>query len=315
MHINSIRFIKKMDNTSRYWVDRVKYAPMPWVIAIITSVLSSILALVGTLTNGLVMYLITQIKRFQQIQNMDILILSLCLSDFVSSVAVQPQLIPRILARSRIPAGQSLSLHITSHFTLTSGSLSLLCITFNRYLSVKFPFYYANHITEMKMYGCLVTIFSAAVGMAVWVYFDGQSESAKFPIIISVIFSLTLILQIMIFAIIQAQNRHLRRQIMAVQHNQSDIPVHMTSQSNIQRAKTNRTILYICVVFIATWLPSIIFRVYYVFHGNVTFYIQWLHIFNVVIQIHSCINPWLYTLRTSRIKQVLIRIYRREFHQ
>jgi hypothetical protein len=143
--------------------------------------------------------------------------------------------------------------------------------------------------------------------------FDGKSaESAIFPIIVSVIFSVTIILQIMILTIVKAQNRNMRRQIVAVQHNQSDIS-HMARQSRYtQRSKTNRTILYIFSVFIATWLPSIIFRVYYVIHGNTTFYLQWLSIFNVVIQLHSCINPWLYVLRTSRVKQVLMRIYGRQ---
>lgn len=300
-----------MDNTSRYWVDRVEYVPMPWIVAVITSVLGGTLALLGALTNGLVMYLITQIRRSQQIQNMDILILSLCLSDFLSSTIVQPQVIPRILARSRIPAGQSLSLHASSHFTLTSGSLSLLFITFNRYVSIQFPFYYENYISEKKIICCLVVIYSAAIGIVIWVFYDGQTESVKFPIIISVIFSFTLIFQVMIFSIVSAQNRKMRRQIMAVQHNHSVIS-NMARQRNVQRTKMNRTILYICAVFIATWLPSTIFRVYYGIYENVTLFIQWVHFFNVVIQLHSCINPWLYVLRTSRVKQVLLRSFKRE---
>ena len=296
-----------MDETLRYWVDRVDYVPMPWVVAVITSVLSCILALLGALTNGLVIYLIIQIRRSRQIQNTDILILSLCLSDFLSSIIVQPQVIPRILARSHIPARQSVSLHASSHFTLTSGSLSLLFVTFNRYVSIQFPFYYVNHISEIKIFGCLIAIYSAAVGIVIWVFFDGKTESLKFPIIISIIFAFTLIFQVMIFAIIHAQNRNMRRQVMAVQHNHSVIS-HMAEQKNVQRTKTNRTILYICAVFISTWLPSIIFRVYYGITENVALFIQWIHFFNVVLQLHSCINPWLYVLRTSRVKLVLIRL-------
>ncbi len=304
-----------IEPTAKYWASNWKYDPMPLDVAIVSSVFSGLLGVLGVIANGLVMFLIIQIKRFHQLENLDILVVSLCFSDFLSSIIVQPVLIPRILARSRVPTFHSLLSHTTTHFTLVMGSLSLLFITVNRYLSVRFPFYYANHITDMKMYGCLVAIFSGAFGMIIWVLLDGQSESATFPIIISVIFSLTTILQVMIFTIIYAQNRNMRRQIMSVQHNQSEIS-HLTRQSNIQRAKTNRTILYICAVYIATWLPSIIFRIYYVFHGNLTFYIQWLHLFNIIIQIHSCINPWLYALRTSRVKQVLhqnlAEIFRRE---
>jgi hypothetical protein len=284
---------------------------MPGEIAVITSVVSALLGVLGALTNGLVMYIIMQINKFKEIQNMDILILSLCFSDFLYSIATQSQVIPRILARSRIPAEQSLAIHVTVHFTIISGSLSLLFLTLNRYLSVKFPFFYESNVTEKKTYGCLASIYTIAIAIVIWVLLDGQSEVRMFPVIVSIIISFTVIFQVMIFAIVQAQNRNMRQQIMAVQYNQSGIS-QMTRRTNAQRSKTNRTILYICAVYIAVWLPSIIFRLYYVIHGNLTFYIQWVHLFNVVIQLHSCINPFLYVLRTSRVKQICIRIFRRE---
>lgn len=300
-----------VDPTANYWVYRWEYRPMPLEIAALTSVVSACLGIFGALANGLVMFLIAQIKRFHQLDNLDILVICLCFSDFLSSVVVQPVLITRILSRTRVSPLHSYLIHISTHTTLVMGSLSLLFIALTRYLSIKFPFYYANHITEMKIYCCSAAIVTATAGMIIWIFLDGQSESATFPIIISVIFSIIIILQIMIFLIVYAQNRNTRRQVMAVQHNQSDTS-EMTRLTNAQRSKTNRTILFICVVFILTWLPSIIFRIFYVFHRNLTYYIQWVHIFNIIIQLHSCINPWLYVLRTSRIKQVLMRTFRRE---
>ena len=297
--------------TSNYWVHKWEYLALPWEVAVLTSVLSAILGLLGAVANGLVMFLVVQIRKFHQLQNLDILVVSLCFSDFLSSVVVQPVLIKRMLLRDKVPVVHGYLIHCSTHFTLTLGSLSLLFITFNRYLSIKFPFYYANHITEMKIYGCLAAILSVSVGLVIWVFIDGESQSTNFPVIISLIFSFTIILQVMIFLIVRVQNHNLRRQVMAVQHNQAQIS-RMTRQTNAQRSKTNRTILYICFVFIATWLPSIIFRLYFVVHGNVSFYIQWIHPFNVAIQIHSCINPWIYVLRTSRIKQVLLRTFREE---
>ena len=309
---NMVIGAENRDPTAKYWVNRFEYHPMPLDVAIVTAVCSGVLGLLGAIANGLVMYLIIQIRRFHQLENLDILVISLCFSDFLSSIFVQPIIIPRLLARSRVEEFHSRLTHASTHFTLVWGSLSLLFITFSRYLSVKFPFYYSHHVSEMKMYGCLVAIFSAATGMTLWVIFDGETESSTFPVIISVIFSLTMILQAMIFAIVCAQNHSIHRQIMSIQHNQSEI----SRQINTQRGRTNRTILYICVIYIATWLPQIIFRICYLFHKNLTFYIQWLHLFNVVIQLHSCINPWLYALRTSRVKhvlkQILARIFRRD---
>ena len=304
---------ENVDPTATYWVHKWNYLAMPFEIAVITSVFSALFGILGGFANSLVLYLIFQIRRIQDRDNLDILVLSLCFSDFLSSVVVQPVLIPRLLAQSRVSEFHSLLIHTSTHFTLVLGSLSLLSITFSRYLSIKFPFSYANHVTETKICVCLLTVFSAAVGMVVWIFIDGQSESATFPIIISVIVALTIFFQINIFMIIYAQNRYMRRQIMAVEYNRGQSETsYMTRRTNAQRSKTNKTILYICAVFIITWLPSIIFRVDYVFHGNLTFYIQWLHLFNVIIQIHSCINPWLYVLRTSRIKIFFMRIYYRE---
>lgn len=302
---------ENVDPTATYWIHRWEYRPMPMEVAILASVFSALFGVFGALANGLVMYLIIQIKRSNQLEHLDIFILSLCFSDFLSSIFVQPVLIPVMLASSHASSLHAHLLHASTHFTLVLGSLSLLAITFNRYFSIKSPFYYAQHFSELKIYGCLVAIFLVAISMVIWVLLDGKSESAAFPIIISVIVSITIVLQVMIFRIVQSQNRNMRRQIMAVQHNQTDIS-HVTRRRNVQRSKTNKTILYICVVFIATWLPSVIFRVYFLIHGNITFYLQWLSIFNLVIQLHSCINPWLYVLRTSRVKQVLIRIYQRQ---
>lgn len=296
------------DPTANYWVHRWEYRPMPVEVAILASVFSTLLGVFGAITNGLVMYLIIQIKRSNQLEHLDIFILSLCFSDLLSSIFVQPVLIPCMLASSHVSSLHAHLLHASTHFTLVLGSLSLLVITCIRYFSLKSPFYYAQHFGELKIYGCLVTIFAVAISVVIWVIFDGKRESMTFPVLISVIVSSTIVLQVMIFRIVQSQNRNIRRQIMAVQHNQSDI-THMGRRSNAQRSKTNKTILYICVVFTATWLPSVIFRVYFLIHGNITFYLQWLSIFNLVIQLHSCINPWLYVLRTSRVKQVLIRNY------
>ena len=295
--------------TEEYWVDRWEYRPMPLKMAIITTVASVLLALVGGISNGLVIYLIIQIKKMQKMQNMDMLISNLCFADFLSSVVVQPQVIPRILARSQIPASQSLLIHVTVHFTMILGVLSLFFLTLNRYLSLKFPFFYGIYMTKMKMFGLLATIYTFAFAIVIWVILHGESESRTFPVIMSVIVLFIIVTQIMIFAIVRTQNWNMRRQVIAVQYNQTDISF-SARRSNTMSFKTNRTIMYMCIVFVAVWIPSIMFRVYYAIHGNLTFYIQWLHFFTVVNQVHSCVNPFLYVLRTSRVKQIFIRTFR-----
>ena len=287
-----------------YWMRRWEFRPTPWEIAVLASVVSAVLGFFGAVTNGLVIYLIAQIKKQRAMQDTDILILSLCFSDFISSVASQPQGIVILLARNPAPKWQFLAAHSTGHFTVGSGALSLLLLTMMRYLSVKFPFFYASQVKQASVYGCFVTVYLGAVAVVIWILLDGESEARVFPVIIAVIFSLTIILQIMIFAVAKAKARRTRRQIVAIEHNQPGL-TQLERRTSFQRSKTHRTILYICGVYISTWLPSVIFRFHYTFHGNFTYYLQWIYVFSVFLQVHSCINPFIYMFRTSRIKQIL----------
>ena len=260
------------------WIRRWEFRPTPWEIAILASVLSAALGVFGAATNGLVIYLIAQIKKQRAMQNTDILILSLCFSDFISSAILQPQMIARLLARDPVSKWQTLVTHITAHFTVSSGALSLFLLTFIRYLSVKFPFFYEKHVKEKTIYFCFVTVYSGVIAVAIWVLYDGELEGRIFSFIIAVLFLFTIILHIMIFPIVQAKARSTRRQIVAVKHNQPGL-ARMARRTTFQRSKTHRTILYICAVYITTWLPSIVFRFHYFIYGNLTLYIEWILVF------------------------------------
>jgi hypothetical protein len=294
---------------SRKWSD----TQMSFEIVITASIVSGIVGVVGGVSNAVVMYIIIQIRKHQERMNVDILILSLCFSDFLSSVAVQPLLIAHMLtSHPSRTLPQLLLLQIISHCTLLSGSLGLFVVTLERFINIRFPFLYSNHNTKVTTYISLVFIWAITILLAAWVILDGEGESRGFPIVISVVFFLTMLLQIMIYIIVHGQKRNIRRQVMAVQHNhqhnenQNNIS-HIASQTNANRCKTNRTILYLCIVFISGWLPSILFRLYYAISGNGSTFLKWVVIFRITIQVHSCINPCIYSLRTARVKRALFR--------
>lgn len=289
---------------------------MSFDVIITASIVSGLLGAVGGISNAVVMYIICLIRKHQERKNVDILILSLCFSDLVSSVVVQPLLI--ILMLTPYPSRtffQLLMLQLISHCTLLSGSLGLFAVTLERFVNIRYPFIHANHDTKITMYISLAVIWTITVFLAGWVLIDGEGESKGFPIVISVVFSLTMLLQIMIFLMVQAQNRKARRQIVAVQYNQLDEQQiqtendisRMTERTNAQRSKTNRTILYLCIVYITAWLPSILWRLYYVMSGNGSVFLKWVVVFRIITQVHSCINPFIYSLRTERVKRALFR--------
>lgn len=296
------------NSTGSYWVTKYPFDPMPLEIAILASVISGILGIIGSLTNAFVMFLIIRIKADHELENMDIYVLSLCLSDFLSSAVTQPQLIPRILTRIYISKTQSVLLHITTHVTLTSGCLSLFMVTMDKFLSIKFPFSYAIYATKKNVLLSIAIPWTTALGLAVFILLDGETEILVYPVLASVTFTSTILLQIMIYIVARAHKRNIQRQVEAVEHNDTDDNSRTMRRDN--RRKVNNAIVLMAVVYVATWLPSIIYRLLYV-AGNISFvfYIQWLHIFNIILQLHSCINPYIYVLRTKRIQTVFHRFF------
>ncbi len=289
-----------------FWSRKWSGTEMSFEVAITASIVSSILGLLGGVSNAVVMYIITQIRKHQERKNVDILILSLCFADFLSSVVVQPTLISYMLTpRPNVTFQHLLILHIVSHCTLLSGSLGLFVVTLERFINIRFPFFYSKHDNKVTIYGSLAFIWTSAILLAAWVVLDGEGESRSFPILLTAVFSITMLLQLMIFTIVHAQNRNTRRQIIAVQHNQNQND--LSHVANTKRSKTNRTILYLCIVFIAAWLPSILFRLHYTITGNGSIFLRWVAICRVATQVHSCVNPFIYSLRTERVKRALFR--------
>ena len=290
-----------------FWSRKWQGTEMALEVVITASIVSGILSIVGGVSNAVVMYIITEIRKYHERKNVDILILSLCFSDFLSSVVLQPSLIMYMVTpRSSMTPPQLLMIQIIGHCTLLSGGLGLLVVTLERFINIRFPFFYSKHDTKVTMYTFLALIWVITALVATWVLLEPERESRGFPILVGVVFAVTIILQIAIFSIVHAQNRKARRQVIAVQHNpnQSD-PPQISREAN--RLKTNRTILYLCIVFIAAWLPSVLFRLYYTISGNGSTFLKWVVIFRIANQVHSCINPFIYSLRTERVKRALYR--------
>lgn len=302
--------------TTFLWSRKFSYTEWSFGAVIAASIFSGLLGLIGSVSNAVVIYIICLIRKHQERKNVDMLILSLCFSDLVSSFAVQPLLITHILTpHSNRTLFQLLMLHLFSHCSLLSGSLGLFAVTLERFINIKYPFFYANHDTKITVYFSLAVIWAITILLPAWILVDGEGESRGFSIVIGFVVSLTMLLQITIFLIVQAQNCKARRQILALEYNQLDEQQNqaennisqMTKRTNAQRSKTNKTILYLCIVFIAAWLPSILFRLYYVVSGNGSFFLKWVVVFRMSTQVHSCINPFIYSLRTERVKRALLR--------
>ena len=285
----------------------VESTKLPWEVAVIASVFCAIIAIFGALANAFVIFLIHRIRNHQDLENMDKFVASLCLSDLLSSLILQPQLIAYIVTRSQVPSLQVLTAQATNYITIITGVLGAFFVTLDRYISLRFPYSYTSYITNTTVHCCLAITWLTGTAMFVWTYLDTTRVALIFQFAIFLVFSITFLFQALIFRIVHMQNRNMRRQIISLQHNhvQNDV-ARATSQ---HRLKTNKTILYICIVFIAAWLPSVLFRLYLVYRRDMVLFLRWIPLFNMLLQVHACINPFIYALRTARIKRVFVRLF------
>ena len=292
-----------------FWSRKFSGTDMPFEFKVFASIVSGVLGVIGGVSNAVVIYILLQIRRHQERMNADILILSLCISDFLSSVVAQPFLMAHMLTpySGKTPY-ELLMLQVVTHCTLLSGGLGLFVITLDIFINIQFPYFHAKHDKKATVFISLVLIWSTTILLAIWCFLDAEEESRGFPIVISVLVALTILFQILICMMVEDKNRKIRRQIIAVQHNQTgDDTPHVVTRTNVGRHKKNKTVLYLCIVYIAAWLPSVLFRLYYVMSGDAVTFLRWVLVFRIVTQFHSCIDPFIYSLRTERVKRALKR--------
>ena len=281
--------------------------------AIPFSIASGLLSLVGGMTNLFVIALLA--KYTQMNQNMDLYIFSLCLSDFFYNVVFQPQVVVRQFAVESATSFEHSFLHGTGTMFLAAGSFSLLSVSFDKYVFIKFPFRYSTHVSKNKTKITIIFVWAISSGLGVLVFFDHTLGYTFYPITIAIIFVFTIIIQILIFVIAKNQHNRIRCLARSLEHNHpSPTLKHRTADRAIIRTKATKTIGLMLVVYVSSWLPSTLYRLHFkLVGGDVVVFHQWAKIFDVMIQLHSCINPFIYIFRTAEVKlafQNMLRYYR-----
>ena len=162
------------------------------------------------------------------------------------------------------------------------------------------------HRSEKPLTSCKFGFQANSVGGCRYgvVYLKREIAVFLFPIAISCIVTTIFVFQILIFCIARAQVKKIWKQTCPLQRR------HQTSY--LKHMKATTTIILLLTAFLVSWLPSTIFR----FHDRITggdlqTFHKWLHVLNTFIQIHCCLDPYLYVFRNQRFKSVITRYLKR----
>lgn len=285
-----------------------KFYPLPPEIAILFSIIDGMAIVVGATTNLLVMAVIA--KHHRMLKNMDLLIFNLCFSDFLISVFFQPLIIMRLLAKDQSSQIETLLRTMAAFTFLSAGCSSMFLVTLDRYVSIRHPFRYPSFVDKPKVYVCIgcVWVFSWAIGGCC--NFDIKIAFRIYLVYISIIISFTITLQILAFRIAKTHEARIRQLQQSVSHNYRAPDVRMSSderRKNFAQMNATKTIIILFVVYVGSWLPATLFRIYYGMKQDHKTFFSSINVINVAIQLHACVNPFIYVLRTRRVKTKFLR--------
>lgn len=304
------------------------FVTTPADIAIAVSLIDGLSILFGATIN---LAVIITIARYRYtLKTMDLLILNLCLSDFVSSTIYQPLVISRLMARSELSLIHVKFLKWATSTCLLSDCAALFLVTFDKYLGARFPFGYHLYFNQQKVLVIIACVWFTAIAIGLtFALYDSASRIAGilYAVLVLLMFIITTVLQIATFFIAKRQEKRIRQLGEAVNHNraamsikidrknlevvqrqdaQIELGVAQSSMNNLKPVnpftnKAARTITLLTTVFIISWLPQIVLNVYFIITLDRTTFHSLIYLFVAFQQLHVCINPFIYVFRTKYI--------------
>ena len=279
-----------------------KFVQIDLTVAIIFSVFDGVGIALGTLANLVMVFMV--LTQSDLHSTTDIFTASLCISDLLASILFQPLVMRRLLARRSNPAFEWGLRRFVGQMTLAASSISLVTATIDRYIVLKKPSRHANLVSKPTALAVVAMVWLASLAIGLTAYLKREIAAFLFLIVISCIVATIFVFQILIFCIARAQVKKIWKQTCPLQRR------HQTSY--LKHMKATTTIILLLTAFLVSWLPSTIFR----FHDRITggdlqTFHKWLHVLNTFIQIHCCLDPYLYVFRNQRFKSVITRYLKR----
>ncbi len=283
----------------------------PAAIAIAVSILDGVMILFGGTINLAV--IVTIVSHYHTLKTMDMFILNLCLSDFASSIFYQPLIITRLLARSKLSSLHNGFLKMATFTCLLADCAALFLVTFDKYLSIRFPLRYYAYVSKQKVVVIITCawIIATAIGL-IFALCDQVALIAGilYAVLIIIMFIITTGMQVASFFIAKRHEQRIQKIRTVVDNTRSEeikpettqFSVNNSKPANPFSSKAARTVTLLTMVFIMSWLPQIVLNVYFMITFDTKTFFGLIYLFVAFQQLHVCINPFIYVFRTQYIR-------------
>lgn len=273
-------------------------------------VLNVIMTIITVTANSLLLAVFVKTRSLHTPANM--LLATLCISDLLVGVIVQPLLISMLSKRGWM-APYTLYYVYRYAFLLCDG-LSFLCLTLialDRYLAVCLPFMYERNATCTSII-CLVVISSVIWTLySIVLFFHVKAFLAGYAFLKCWLFVAVVFCYLKVYKVISYQRKVILQMGSIVARDRRQDVVNRNNEFN-----RTHTISVILAFFSICFVPSYCFLFYYlVNHGrscanadNVHHISFW---FSSLLLANSAINPVIYCLRRTDIRQAIKMMFRR----
>ncbi|XP_071488584.1 allatostatin-A receptor-like [Diadema antillarum] len=285
--------------------------PLKWTWYIILQLISGIL---GTLGNLLVAVIIFQ--RRSSARSTDILIGSLAIADFLTSIFIIPT--PRPI---RVPNSWRGMLYCLILFpdiplwtSVTASSYILMAISIDRFIAVVFPLQFGRIVTNRRVKFAIVFIWLAAFLSLSFSFFIIKVDESSHQCVLTIStaagyaamgyfwFSIRIIVPVLTMLITQsiiAVKLHIQSSTFKANETSAATAFHI-----VARNRVIGMMFLVIVVYIVCWLPNQVAFLGYIVGFVPPSYIgsPLHHVFTVLGFLNSCANPFIYLTRNPQFR-------------
>ena len=264
--------------------------------------LSGLAAVIG---NAVVLWLFYKNQSLRTISNR--FLASLCVADFLVGLVIDPVWIAiRFFTQPERTHILKQVINLLWIHSTAATVFNLCCVSVDRFIAIRFPLRYQDIITKQRCYAVIIMVWLISLFLPFSrILVDNRTNIEKLW------FSLTFIVFVLpltvvtlcyfwIFKAAKKQSRRIRRESHQ-SFNENNTP---------QSYKAIKTIGLVLIVYIVSWMPSLVISVVdYVTASDKCVdhrlaYVVWPWI-EAIAFTSSAINPWIYCFRNGEFREVL----------
>lgn len=314
---SSVKFC--VDSTLSTELAHFKLSPGIYHILMGVCIANGLLSPVAVLGNGLVLVVILKFSSLHT--NSNILIFSLATTDILIGLVVQPSFVVYIASKLKLDFSCKalMSYLFTEIFCVGLSILMLSLVCCDRYFAIVFPYKYLNRATKSRV------IKTVAICWSTWFAFNVICRALKVKndeffspiasVVISVSFSLNIVLNFKIFQVVRLHKRQIlaHKQVvfeLKARGNPEENPEGSGQEAaDIPRARLQDTRLAISVllisgVLILCYLPLMLTSVADMMVDRDDLFDHVIYpLAETVAFLNSSLNPFLYCLRFRELRR------------